>query len=193
MSIRMFVQTPLGLAIGLGMTILALDPTEIVLATPAAAPAQRASATIAQPKVELKLSADRQVVVREPNGQTKTTWQALGTQSAKVGQGDVIRFTLNGQNNGSAAARNVVLNQAIPQGTRYVLQSARLINNPGELQFSIDGGKSFSPAPMVKVKTGTQVIEQAAPADAYTHIRLGISQELRPKGTVRGEYQVTVK
>jgi uncharacterized repeat protein (TIGR01451 family) len=193
MSIQMVVQTPLGLAIGLGVAILALDPAEIVLAKPAAPTAQRSAATLGQPKVELKLSADRQVVVREPNGQTKTTWQALGNPSAKVGQGDVIRFTLNGQNNGSAAARNLVLNQAIPQGTRYVLQSARLIDNPGDLQFSIDGGKSFSPAPKIKVKTGNQLIEQAAPADAYTHIRLGISQELRPKGTVRGEYQVTVK
>jgi uncharacterized repeat protein (TIGR01451 family) len=191
------IQMPLRIAIGIAALGFATDawanPVHPVPISQRQASQTRLASTIAQPKVELKLSADRQVVVREPNGQTKTTWQALGNQSAKVGQGDVIRFTLNGQNNGSAAARNVVLNQAIPQGTRYVLQSARLINNPGELQFSIDGGKSFSPAPMVKVKTGNQVIEQAAPADAYTHIRLGISQELRPKGTVRGEYQVTVK
>lgn len=190
MSIRM--SMPLRFAIGLGVAMLAQDPAAIGLAKPAV-PIAQASQSSAQPKVELQLIAERQVVVREANGQTKTNWQTLASPNAQVGPGDVIRFTLNGQNNGSATARNLVLNQAIPSGTRYVLQSARLINSPGALQFSIDGGKSYSPAPKVKVKTGNQVIEQPAPADAYTHIRLGISQELRPKGTVRGEYKVTVK
>jgi uncharacterized repeat protein (TIGR01451 family) len=194
---KMFVQTPLGLLIGLGLTALAVlgvDATT-VWAKPGQPIAQSpiAQAQSAKPKVELKLSADRQVVSKAANGQTKTLWQPLDGQSPKVGSGDVIRFTLTGLNQGNGPAKNLVFNQAIPQGTRYVLQSARLIDNPGDLQFSIDGGKSFSPAPKIKVKTGNQLIEQAAPADAYTHIRLGISQELRPKGTVRGEYQVTVK
>ncbi len=193
MSIQMVVQTPLRLSIGLGiaaLSVLGFDATEIASAKPANPTQPIAQA--AKPRVELKLSADRQLL-SNGNGQTKTTWQPLDGKSPKVGSRDVIRFTLLGLNPGNGPAKNLVFNQAIPAGTRYVLQSARLINAAADIQFSIDGGKSFSPAPKVKVQQGNQLIEQPAPADAYTHIRLGLNQELSPKGTVRGEYQVTVK
>jgi uncharacterized repeat protein (TIGR01451 family) len=193
------LRMPLRLSIGLGLaalSVLAIDTSD-GLANPVAKPGSPvlSAASQAQPRVELKLSADRQQVQREANGQTKTTWQALGNpgQNAKVGSGDVIRFTLNGLNQGKGAAKHLLLNQAIPAGTRYVLQSARLINAPADVQFSIDGGKSYSPSPKVKVQRGNQLIEEPAPAEAYTHIRLGLNQELSPQGTVRGEYQVTVK
>jgi uncharacterized repeat protein (TIGR01451 family) len=192
----MLIQSVLPRAIGLSLatlSLLALNPIAAVAKAPTEPTAQTAAQAAAQPKVELQLTADRQVMVKEPNGQTKTTWQPIGGSNTKVGSGDVIRYTLVGQNKGNSAARNLVFNQPIPAGTRYSLQSAKLINSPAEVLFSIDGGKTYSAAPKVKVTQGGRLVEQPAPADAYSHIRFRINQELTPKGTVRAEYLVTVK
>jgi uncharacterized repeat protein (TIGR01451 family) len=190
----MLIQSVLPRIIGLAtLSLLALNPIAALAKAPAEPTAQTAAQAAAQPKVELQLTADRQVMVKEPNGQTKTTWQPISNSNTKVGSGDVIRYTLVGQNKGSRAARNLVFNQPIPAGTRYSLQSAKLINSPAEILFSIDGGKTYSAAPKVKVMQGGQLVEQPAPADAYSHIRFRINQELTPKGVVRAEYLVTVK
>jgi uncharacterized repeat protein (TIGR01451 family) len=189
----MLIQSVFPRTIALGLasfSLLALSPIAVQAKSPE--PIAQ-TATQAQPKVELQLTADRQVMVKEPNGQTKTTWQPISGANTKVGSGDVIRYTLIGQNKGSRAARNLVFNQPIPAGTRYTLQSAKLINSPAEVLFSIDGGKTYSATPKVKVMQGGRLVEQPAPADAYSHIRFRINQELTSKGTVRAEYLVTVK
>jgi hypothetical protein len=60
--------------------------------------------------------------------------------------------------------------------------------------FSIDQGKTFIAQPIVKVTLpdGT-VTEKPAPAEAYTHVRWEISQELAPNAVVAAAYQVTVR
>jgi uncharacterized repeat protein (TIGR01451 family) len=191
----MLIQSILSRAVGVAtLSFLALAPMTIVEAKSPAPIAQSAtqSATQAKPKVELQLTADRQVTTKEANGQTKTTWQSLAA-NAKVGSGDVVRYTLTGQNKGNGAAQNLVFNQPIPAGTRYVLQSARSIDGAAAVLFSIDGGKTYSAVPKVRVMQNGQWVEQPAPADAYSHIRFLISQKLSPKGVVRAEYRVLVK
>lgn len=148
-----------------------------------------------QPKVELQLSADRQVTERDAQGNSKQSWQPLANNRATVVSGEVIRFRLSGQNNGEASARNVVFNQPIPKGTVYISQSARVIDFPSaEVQFSTDGGKTFSRTPMVKVRQADgKLIDRVAMPETYTHIRISLQQELKPNMPVQAEYSVRVR
>jgi uncharacterized repeat protein (TIGR01451 family) len=147
--------------------------------------------SVLQPKVQLALGAEKQVKVTDTKGKTQIAWQPLKGQ-VTVHPGDVVRYTLTGENAGDKPAGNLVLTQPVPAQTVYQLKSARA--NGANLAFSIDGGKVFSAQPMVKAKLadGKEVL-QPAPASAYTHIRWDYSKSLAPMAAVHATYEVAVK
>jgi uncharacterized repeat protein (TIGR01451 family) len=146
--------------------------------------------SVLQPKVQLALGAEKQVKVVDAKGKTQIAWQTLKGQ-VTVHPGDVVRYTLTGENAGDKPASNLVLTQPVPAQTVYKLKSARA--NDAKLAFSIDGGKVFSAQPMVKVKLADGKEElQPAPASAYTHVRWDYSQSLAPMAAVRASYEVAV-
>jgi uncharacterized repeat protein (TIGR01451 family) len=165
---------------------------------PQARPQAAAQPGAAKAKVELQLSADRQVSQKDAQGKTQLVWQSLASGSANtkatVMPGDILRFNINGINRGNGPARNLVLAQPIPKGTVYVANSAKLLEATAEVQFSIDDGKTFSRQPMVKVRQPNgQMVDQPAPIESYTHLQLRVPQPLAPNATVRGEYQLKVR
>ncbi len=152
----------------------------------------------AKAKVELQLSADRQVSQKDAQGNPQLVWQSLasgsGNTKASVMPGDLLRFNINGINRGNGPARNLVLAQPSPKGTVYIANSAKLLDSNAEVQFSIDSGKTFSRQPMVKVRQPNgQMVDQPASIESYTHLQLRVPQPLAPNATVRGEYQVKVR
>lgn len=155
--------------------------------------AQRSSsrnvAQNAKPEMQLQLSAAKQVKTDD-----KLTWQPLQSE-ARVLPGDVIRFTLSGSNAGQSAAQGLVLEQAIPPGTSLIARSAKGVTGPKPaIAYSIDGGKTYSPQPKVKVSLADgSVVERPAPVESYSHIQLKYSAAIAPATQVSGEYQVRVK
>ncbi|AFZ12000.1 conserved repeat domain protein [Crinalium epipsammum PCC 9333] len=148
--------------------------------------------TVKQAKVQLSLAAEKKVIARNDQGQEKITWQTLQGK-AQVNPGDVIRYNINGQNNGDRAAKKLVLNQPIPQGTIYVLNSATG-NNGATTTFSIDGGKNFLAKPTIQVKLPNGKTEvRPAPADRYTQVRWTFGEQIQPKATVNASYEVKVR
>ncbi len=144
-----------------------------------------------QAEVKLQLIAAKRVTTTDPQGQPQMRWQPLEGNAA-VQPGDVIRFTLRGNNAGKGPAQKLVLQQPIPAGTQFVLQSARMVKGSSEILYSIDQGKTFSRTPVVTVTENGRVVERAAPPEAYTHIQLRLSQSLAPQAQIEGEYQVRV-
>ncbi len=163
---------------------------------PAIAQVFHAGAAIAdnvlrQPKVNLHLVADQKVVSQE-QGQETLRWQAVDNKiTAKPG--DVFRFTVTGKNEGTREAKNFAVTQPVPRGTVYELNTATVAAGI-TATYSIDQGKTFVARPLVKVTLANgQVVERPAPAEAYTHIRWTLAQELQPNASVSAAYQVKVR
>ncbi|MBW4674192.1 MAG: DUF11 domain-containing protein [Desmonostoc geniculatum HA4340-LM1] len=144
-----------------------------------------------QGQIQLRLEAEKQVIAQDQQGKQSQKWEPLKGQ-AVVRPGDVLRYTLSGENKGDRPVKNLTLNQAIPKGMVYVLKSANVTNN-GKITYSIDGGRSFVENPTVKVTVPNGKVEtKPAPAIAYTHIRLQVPS-VAAKTTVKATYQTQVR
>lgn len=165
--------------------------------SPAIAQIFNAGSTIAQnvlrqPKVNLYLVADQQVVKQDRQGKKVISWQPIDGK-IKAKPGDVIRFTVTGKNEGSREAKNFAITQPVPRGTSYQLDSATIAEGIS-VTYSLDQGKTFVARPMVKVTLSNgKVEERPAPAEAYTHVRWKMSQALQPEASVSAAYQVKVR
>ncbi|BAB74990.1 DUF11 domain-containing protein [Anabaena sp. FACHB-709] len=145
-----------------------------------------------QPQLQLRLGAEKQVISKDQQGKQKVAWQALQGQ-AVVKPGDVLRYTLNGENKSDRSIKNLTLNQPIPKGMVYVLKSVDIANKAAKITYSIDGGRSFVENPTVKVTLpGGKVEIKPAPATAYTNIRLQLPL-VAAKTTVKATYLTQVR
>jgi uncharacterized repeat protein (TIGR01451 family) len=184
-----FSITALGIAV---ITTLPLF-TQI----PAIANILKSGTVIAQnsqkPSVELRLEVAKKLV-QQVEGKQKISWQSLQDKGV-VQPGDVLRYTVTGINNGKAAVKNLNINQPIPKGMMYVLNSASIEGSKGvKTIYSIDGGRSFVEKPTVQISLPNGKVEtRPAPATAYTHIRWKINSEFPANGVIKGIYQVQVK
>ncbi len=150
--------------------------------------------TLNPAKVDLTLSAEKQEVKKDEQGQDKIVWKNL-QGNVVVQPGDVLRYTLVGQNTGAHAVRNLTLNQPIPKGTAYVLNTATAsLELAPKITYSIDGGKTYSEKPTIEVKQpdGTVKTEEA-PAEAYTNIRWKFGASINPASKLSANYQVKVR
>lgn len=134
------------------------------------------SVALAAPKVEIKIVAEKEVVVVKNGQKTK---KMIATK--KFAPGETIQYTLTYKNSGTEAATNAVVSDPIPEGTAYIPGSA---TEAGELTFSVDGGKTFNkPALLsyeIKSNQGKSEKRVASP-EQYTHIRWVIDKI--PAGT----------
>lgn len=144
-----------------------------------------------QQALELRLEAEKQVLTKNQQGKQQVNWQALKGQ-AVVKPGDVLRYTLAGENKSDRQLKNITFNQPIPKGMIYVLSSVSVSPNTKAV-YSIDGGRSFVENPTVQVKLANgQVATQPAPASAYTHLRFQVPT-IAAKTTVKVSYQTQVR
>lgn len=105
--------------------------------------------------------------------------------------GDEIRYSLVFTNVTKASVKNVQFVDPIPSGMVYVLGSAAA-DQPVRVEYSIDGGKSYSAQPgVLKVVDGKKV-EQPAPRELYTHVRWTVLASVAPGGQVSAELRTLV-
>ncbi|WP_017654350.1 hypothetical protein [Fortiea contorta] len=144
-----------------------------------------------QGQVELRLQAEKQVVAQDQQGKQSKTWTPLKGQ-AVVQPGDVLRYTLLSENKSDRLIKNLTLNQPIPKGMVYVLNSIDVAKD-AKITYSIDGSRTFVENPTVKVTLANGKTEtKPAPASAYTHIRLQIPS-VAGQATVKATYQTQVR
>lgn len=148
--------------------------------------------TAEKPQIKLTLTGEKRIVSKDAQGKERITWEKVG-QQVTAQTGDVLRYSLKGKNEGKGSAKNLVLTQPIPQNTIYFKDSAT--KQAGvEILFSIDGGKNYSAAPMVEVKTLSGKVEvRPAPLESYTHVRWKWQNSIAPQGEINVAYQVRVK
>ncbi len=146
-----------------------------------------------QQQVKLQLDAEKQVIAQDQQGKQTKSWQSLKGQTS-VQPGDVVRYTISGENISDKQVKNLTINQPIPKRMEFVLKSViGDIRSNTQVSYSIDGGRSFVQNPTVKVTLPNGKLEtKPAPASAYTHVQMKVSS-VQAKSVVKGSYQVKVK
>lgn len=112
--------------------------------------------------------------------------------SAMARPGDVIRYSLVFTNQTAGAVKNVQFVDPLPSGLVYMLGSAKA-DQPVRIEYSIDGGKSYTTRPLVVVIEDGKRVEKSAPREAYTHIRWTVLGSLAAAAQVTAELEAQVK
>ena len=140
---------------------------------------------LAKPSVTLKLTGS---VVTKADGHPVLT----SVEKNPPKSGDEIEYDIVASNAGNSPALRLVPVGKIPAGTSYVDGSAKAPRAHAE--FSLDGGKTWSAAPTVRVKLpdGTTVVKKADPS-LYTTVRFITDGAIAPHQSVEYSYEVRVK
>lgn len=113
-------------------------------------------------------------------------------KAVAVKPGEVLTWTVDAVNSGNAAAVEYRTVAQIPRGTEYVKGSAEA--EGANALFSIDGGTSFSPQPMIEQKQADGSVKLTpAPVSMYTSIRYEWAAPLAQGAKVTAAYKVRVK
>ena len=127
----------------------------------------------------------KQVIKKDKDG--NTTYDYIGAELAVPG--DVMMYVISFENIGSDPAERIVINDPIPNNSKYRIDSA--VGKNTTITFSIDGGKSFGNPDdlVVKDKNGK---EWKAKPESYTHIRWVYNKPLMPgeKGKISFKTQI---
>ncbi len=181
----------------IGVTTLVIGSVLPVHGKPAIAQVFNATTTIAQnilqqPKINLNLRAEQEMVQKNAEGKITKTWVATD-RNVKVKSGDRLKFTVTGKNAGNRSAQGFAVTQPVPNGTAFVLNTAQS-SQTAQVTYSLDQGKTFTATPMVQVtQPDGRIAEKPAPAEAYTHVRWNFSAALAPTASSEASYQVAVR
>lgn len=122
-----------------------------------------------------------------------TAESASGRDTKAVARpGDVIRYTLVFTNVQPAPVKNVQFVDPIPQGLVYVTGSAAA-GQPARIEYSIDGGKTYSTEPLIPVVENGKRVQKPAPRELYTHVRWTVLSSVAPGAHVTAELRTQVK
>src|SRR6185295_765928 len=114
-------------------------------------------------------------------------------KAGPVKPGEVVSFTMNSVNEGSAPARQYRTVGQIPRSSTFIAGSA-LGDNSTQVTYSINGGQEFSATPMIEQKQTDGTIKKvAAPVSMYTQVRFEWANPIAAGGKVVASYQVRVK
>jgi len=101
--------------------------------------------------------------------------------------GDVIRYRITFTNVRTDSIRNVRFTDPIPPGLRYLAGSAGADREDVTIEFSIDGGASWSPQPMIEEVVEGRPVRRPAPPALYTNVRWSVRGWLKPNAQVTAE------
>jgi uncharacterized repeat protein (TIGR01451 family) len=113
------------------------------------------------------------------------------TEPAMARPGDVLGYALAFTNTTAGPVNQVQFVDPLPKGLVYRIGSARA-DQPVRIEYSIDGGKSYTAQPMVAVMENGRRLMKPAPRNAYTHIRWTLSGPLAPGAQVTAGFQAEV-
>jgi uncharacterized repeat protein (TIGR01451 family) len=164
-------STTIALA-ALSTTILVAGSLPVISQLTQPAVAQTATA---QKPIVLKLSQAKKVADKQGFKLVPIT---------KATPGDTIVYRIAASNISSKPINKLVINQKIRPGTIYVLNSASAVKGT-DLTFSIDGGKTYTPTPLLAKKP--------APANNYTNVRWAFVGSISPKSQSDLSYEVKVR
>jgi uncharacterized repeat protein (TIGR01451 family) len=115
------------------------------------------------------------------------------SKAGQVMPGEILEWKIASENSGDGNATGYKAMGQIPVGTEFVAGSAHAQGSPS-VEYSIDGGQSFSKKPMIKEKQsdGSEKLVPA-PARMYTQVRFDWNKSLGSGEKFDAFYSVRVK
>ncbi|WP_216321270.1 hypothetical protein [Deinococcus aestuarii] len=169
-------------------------PLVLALACLLPAPAARAEtspAPTARPRVQFTLTQD---LVRRVQQGGQAVEQMVPNVKTVV-PGDLLREQVSVSNVGGERVRRVFVGVPVPRGTEF-MGEVTANTNRWRVEYSIDGGRTFSAAPRraVTISENGQTVTREAVAlvSTYTHVRWTVG-ELRRGETLKFAFRVRVK
>ena len=108
----------------------------------------------------------------------------------RVAPGDVVEYRLVFTNITRRPVNNIQFTDPLPEGMHYLQGTAGADREDVDVEFSLDGGTSYSEQPMVEVVVeGRTELRPASPED-YTNIRWTVHGEVEPDASVTAAFQV---
>ena len=137
-------------------------------------------------KIILTNQVLKQVIKKDKKG--NITYDYVEPKTALPG--DVMMYSITFKNIGKEPADNIVINDPVPNNSKYRINSATGKNTT--ITFSINGGKNFgNPNDLVvKDKNGK---EWKAKPESYTHIRWVYNKSLAPGGKGEVSFKTQIK
>ncbi|HWC73672.1 MAG TPA: hypothetical protein VG454_07015 [Gemmatimonadales bacterium] len=129
--------------------------------------------------------AQRALVVTAENLMAK----GRGQKSDAVVPGDVLRYRLHFTNTNSGDVRGVVFTNPVPTGLRYIDGSAGADRDDVLVEYSADGGKTYSTRPMVSEVVGGKRVQKPASPEQYTHVRWTVRGSIAAGASVTAEFR----
>lgn len=149
-----------------------------------------AAAVLLLPRLAIAQAQKPQALVITAHNVTAET-ASTRNSSTLARPGDVIRYALVFTNLTQGPVQNVQFVDPIPHGLVYVLGSAAA-RQPARVEYSIDGGKTYTAEPTIEVVEDGHKVMKPAPRELYTHVRWTVMQSVAPGAQVTAEFRAQV-
>ncbi|HEU0013995.1 MAG TPA: hypothetical protein VFQ45_09945 [Longimicrobium sp.] len=113
--------------------------------------------------------------------------------TAEARPGDVLHYRLLFTNTTPAAVQGIKIANPLPAGVRFVAGSARATRDDARVEYSADGGRTFSAQPMEEATVDGRTVQRPVPAERYTHVRWTVEGRVAPGATVTAEFDARVQ
>ena len=133
----------------------------------------------AQQKGAIELKSVAEVEITEVNAKGEKVIKRVDTAKAKVVPGDLVIFSTYYTNISNKPAEQVMITNPVPEHMQYVDGSAA--GKGAAIEFSVDGGKSYSTPDKLKVTDASGKTRKALASD-FTHIKWTVSRPVAPGG-----------
>jgi uncharacterized repeat protein (TIGR01451 family) len=121
-----------------------------------------------------------------PGGQEIRRW----VPAERLDAGDEVHYTVRVHNPGKQAVDKVVVTKRLPFGVHYLRGSAA--GPAAEVQFSIDGGKTYAtPETLARAAGGGKRSAGKPLENDYTHVRWVLRKPLGPASTALLRFRAT--
>ena len=108
----------------------------------------------------------------------------------RVELGDVVEYRLVFTNITGRPVDNIQFTDPLPEGMHYLQGTAGADREDVDVEFSLDGGTSYSERPMVEVVVDGRTELRPASPEVYTNIRWTVHGEVQPDASVTAAFQV---
>ena len=141
------------------------------------------------PKIRIEIKAEREITLVAPSGEIEVKREP----ARQAAGGDVLVYTLQIVNEGSAPALKTKVVDPVPSGTILIPDS---VGGEGtRAAFSIDGGATYASYPITRevVREDGSTEELPVPIEEYTHVRWTLTEPLAPRQTRAAYFKVRVQ
>lgn len=131
---------------------------------------------------------EKEVVLKDSDGKERV--KRVSARGEKNLPGDEIIITVLYKNRGKGVLKEAVINNPLPKGTAYKINSAK--GKHTLITFSADGGRTFAKEADVKIVDDSGRLRKAKPEE-MTHVKWKIEKDLKPAEKGQVSFRATIK